>query len=412
MEYVKGLVCITCRRRYPPAPDRYLCSACGEKGLLDVDYDYPAIAGNWSREKLARCADYSLWRYLPLLPIDPETPRPAFALGWTPLLTAPRLARELGVQTVYIKDDGLNPTGSLKDRASAIAVVKAREAGASTIACSSTGNAASSLAGNIAASQGLKAVIFVPARAPQGKIAQLLIYGAKVISVEGDYQAAFLLSAAALDKWGWYNRNAAINPYLMEGKKTAVLELAEQLGWQLPDWLVVSVGDGCTIAGAGKALHDLAALGFIDKIPKLIGVQAAGCAPIYDAFVSGKPLSPAQENTLADSIAVGLPRNPEKALAAIRATDGVMVTVTDAEILAAMRMLGRTSGVFGEPASVAGLAGLAKLVQSGVVASEDTVAVVNTGNGLKDIKNALQAAGKPLSVPPELSALEQILEWS
>ena len=205
------------------------------------------------------------------------------------------------------------------------------------------------------------AVIFVPARAPQGKVAQLLIYGAKVISVQGNYRDAFELSAAAIERWGWYNRNAAINPYLVEGKKTVVLELAEQLAWQMPDWLVLSVGDGCTIAGAGKGLQDLKELGFIDKVPRLLGVQASGCAPIYHAFCSGSELIPAEENTLADSIAVGVPRNPHKAMCQVRNSLGNMVTVSDDEILAAMRLLGRTCGVFAEPAASAAVAGLARL---------------------------------------------------
>lgn len=406
MRYVANLTCIECSKEYPPEPDGYLCS-CG--GVLDVRYDYELLKREWGKDELKGNSEGSMWRYLPLLPVQPETERPPLKVGWTPVYKSAALARELGLsQPIYLKDDGLNPTGSLKDRASAIAVVKAQEAGLSTVACSSTGNAASSLAGNIAAMGGrMKAVIFVPGRAPQGKIAQLLIFGAKVISVQGDYREAFELSAAAIQRWGWYNRNAAINPYLMEGKKTVILELAEQMNWQMPDWLVMTVGDGCTIAGAGKALEDLAALGFIDKVPRIAGVQASGCAPIHKAFFSGKELVPEEENTLADSIAVGVPRNPGKALKAIRDTNGTMVTVTDEEILAAMRMLGRTSGVFAEPASSAGLAGLARLKGEGVIDADATVALVSTGNGLKDITNALKAAGEPLRVPPDINVLAQ-----
>jgi threonine synthase len=403
MRYVKGLECIRCHSHYSPEPDRYLC-ACG--GVLDVQYDYGKIRGEWSQESLKRSRELSMWRYLPLLPVDPESSRPPLRVGWTPLYESGALARELGLtKPVFLKDEGLNPTGSLKDRASALAVAKALEACATTVACSSTGNAASSLAGNVAAMGGkLKAVIFVPERAPQGKVAQLLIYGARVISVQGDYQDAFALSAAAIERWGWYNRNAAINPYLVEGKKTAVLELAEQLDWQLPDWLILSVGDGCTLAGAGKALTDLAALGFIEKIPRLVGVQAAGCAPIHRAFISGR-LEAAEENTLADSIAVGVPRNPHKALTAIRASQGLTVTVEDEEILAAMGLLGRTCGVFAEPASAAGLAGLRRLIREGIIGPRDSVALISTGNGLKDTANALKAAGEPLRIPPDLDRL-------
>ena len=408
MRYVTGLDCIVCNTRYEPEPDRCLCS-CG--GLLDTSYDYTLLGHEWNKDILARSKDYSMWRYLPLLPVNPKTKRPPLRVGWTPIYQCAALAAELGLnRPVWIKDDGLNPTGSLKDRASAIAVVKALEAGATTIACSSTGNAASSLAGNIASMGGMKAVIFVPGRAPQGKVAQLLIYGARVISVQGSYRDAFDLSAAAIDRWGWYNRNAAINPYLVEGKKTVALELAEQLNWQMPDWLVLTVGDGCTIAGVGKALKDLAKLGFIDKIPRLVGVQASGCAPIYRSFISGRDLEPEQENTLADSIAVGMPRNPQKALQAVRESKGVMVTVDDDEILAAMRLMGRTSGVFAEPASAAGLAGLVRLTREGTVSADDSVAIISTGNGLKDIANALKAAGEPLKVPPDIDRLAEVLE--
>lgn len=410
MRYVASLTCINCGRKHPPEPDSYLCS-CG--GVLDVQYDYQLIRSEWDRDTLAKNRECSMWRYLPLLPVQPDTERPPLRVGWTPLYKSMALAKELGLSNpVGIKDDGANPTGSLKDRASAIAVVKALEAGASTVACSSTGNAASSLAGNIAAMGGdMKAVIFVPERAPQGKVAQLLIFGAKVVSVQGSYRDAFELSAAAIDRWGWYNRNAAINPYLTEGKKTVVLELAEQMDWQMPDWLILSVGDGCTLAGAGKALKDLAAIGFIDKVPRLVGVQAAGCSPIHRAFLSGRSIEPCEENTLADSIAVGVPRNPDKALKALRETNGLTVTVDDDKILAGMRLLGKTCGVFAEPASAAGFAGLCSLVEKGVIAAEDSVAVISTGNGLKDIANALKAAGEPMRVPPDINVLAQSLKW-
>lgn len=408
MRYVTDLVCISCGAHHAPAPDRYLCH-CG--GLLDVAYDYPLLKKEWDRDRLGENKENSMWRYLPLLPVDPLRRRPPLRIGWTPLYKSPSLARSLGLDgSVWIKDDGLNPTGSLKDRASGIAVAKGEEAGAKTVACASTGNAASSLAGNVASLGGsMQSVIFVPARAPQGKVAQLLVYGAKVISVQGNYRDAFALSAEAIQRWGWYNRNAAINPYMVEGKKTVVLEIAEQLGWQMPDWLVLSVGDGCTIAGAGKGLRDLEALGFIDKVPRLLGVQAAGCAPICRSFYSGEPLLAEEENTLADSIAVGVPRNPDKAIAQVRYSKGAMVAVEDEEILAAMRIIGRTCGVFSEPAAAAGLAGLARAVREGLVERDSEVAVISTGNGLKDVANALKAVGEPLKVSPDIEELAGIL---
>ena len=345
-----------------------------------------------------------MWRYRPFLPVEPDSPPTPLRVGWSPLYPAPRLAQVLGLKALYIKDDGQNPTSSLKDRASAMAVVKAREAGADTIACSSTGNAASSLAGNAAAA-GLHTYIFVPARAPKGKVAQLMIFGATVITVDGSYEDTFELSKAAIDKWGWYNRNAAINPYLLEGKKTVTLEILEQLGWQVPDYIALSVGDGCTIAGAWKGLKDLYAAGLIDRLPRLISVQAEGCCPLNRAIQTGEPWSPMEENTLADSIAVGVPRNADKALMAIRESQGVAVNVSDGEILAAMRLLGRTCGVFGEPAGVTGAAGVKKALELGLIDPASTVVSVVTGNGLKDVANGIQAAGEPMLVRPDMDCL-------
>ena len=393
--------CVRCGAEYEAVPGLTTCT-CG--GMLDIQYDYGYIRTLVSRETLSGCRDYSMWRYRPFLPVEPDSPPTPLRVGWSPLYPAPRLAQVLGLKALYIKDDGQNPTSSLKDRASAMAVVKAREAGADTIACSSTGNAASSLAGNAAAA-GLHTYIFVPARAPKGKVAQLMIFGATVITVDGSYEDTFELSTAAIDKWGWYNRNAAINPYLLEGKKTVTLEILEQLGWQVPDYIALSVGDGCTIAGAWKGLKDLYAAGLIDRLPRLISVQAEGCCPLNRAIQTGEPWSPMEENTLADSIAVGVPRNADKALMAIRESQGVAVNVSDGEILAAMRLLGRTCGVFGEPAGVTGTAGVKKALELGLIDPASTVVSVVTGNGLKDVANGIQAAGEPMLVRPDMDCL-------
>ena len=345
-----------------------------------------------------------MWRYRELLPVEETTPDTPLRVGWSPLYEEDRLAKLLGLKKLWVKDDGQNPTASLKDRASAMAVAKAKEAGAEIIACSSTGNAASSLAGNAAAA-GLKTFIFVPSRAPKGKVAQLMTFGANVISVQGNYEETFELSKKAIDKWGWYNRNAAINPYLSEGKKTVSLEIAEQLGWKMPDYLAISVGDGCTIAGVWKGLKDLYAIGFIDKLPRLISAQAEGCHPINRAIAENKPWEPMEENTLADSIAVGVPRNADKALMAIRESNGIVVNVTDEEIMAAQKLLGTTCGVFGEPAGVTGTAGVKKLCEQGVLGANDTVVSVVTGNGLKDVANAIKFCGEPMSLPNDLDLL-------
>jgi threonine synthase len=402
MKNIISAVCIDCGGEYEAGEQTYTCKKCG--GLLEVQYDYAYIKSRLNRKVLAGRKEFSMWRYRELLPVEEGSILTPLRVGWSPLYRADRLGNVLGLKTLYIKDDGLNPTASLKDRASAVAVVRAAHAGLNTVACSSTGNAASSLAGN-AAAMGLRSFIFVPERAPKGKVAQLLVFGAQVISVKGSYEDTFRLSALAIEKWGWYNRNAAINPYLSEGKKTVSLEIAEQLDFKAPDYVAVSVGDGCTIAGVWKGFKDLYAIGLIDKLPRLISVQAAGCCPVNRAFETGRPIERMEENTLADSIAVGVPRNGEKALRAIRESGGLTVTVSDEEILAAMRLLGRVSGVFGEPAGVTGTAGLKKAIEEKRIPPEAAVVSIVTGNGLKDTASAQRAAGEPLRIQPDLNVL-------
>ena len=401
MKHVKYGKCVRCGRTYEATPDLTVC-ACG--GILDITYDYDFIKARLTKETLANRAERSMWRYRELLPIEEDTAPTPLRVGWSPLYEEPRLAEALGLGRLFVKDDGQNPTASLKDRASAMAVAKAREAGAGVIACSSTGNAASSLAGNAAAA-GLSTYIFVPSRAPKGKVAQLMTFGATVISVQGSYEETFELSKQAIDKWGWYNRNAAINPYLSEGKKTVALEIMEQLNWEAPDYIAISVGDGCTIAGLWKGLKDLYAIGFIDRLPRLISAQAAGCCPLNRAIETDTPWEPMEENTLADSIAVGVPRNADKALMAIRESNGLTVNVTDQEIMAAQQLLGRTCGVFGEPAGVTGTAGVKKLCEAGQLGKNDTVVSVVTGNGLKDVANAIAACGEPIAIPGDMDRL-------
>ncbi len=401
MKNVKHAKCVKCGKIYEATPNLTNCT-CG--GILDIIYDYDYIKANLTKTTLASRRDNSMWRYRELLPVEETTEAPPLRVGWSPLYEAKNLAAQLGIKKLWVKDDGLNPTASLKDRASSMAVAKAIEAGAKVIACSSTGNAASSLAGNAAAA-GLKTYIFVPSRAPKGKVAQLMTFGATVISVQGSYEETFELSKAAIDKWGWYNRNAAINPYLSEGKKTVGLEIMEQLGWEVPDYIAISVGDGCTIAGLWKGLKDLYAIGFIDRLPRLISAQAEGCCPLNRAIESGEDWRPMEENTLADSIAVGVPRNADKALMAIRESNGLVVNVSDEEIMAAQKLLGRTCGVFGEPAGVTGAAGLKKLCEQGKIPADATVVSVVTGNGLKDVANAIAACGEPISIPGDMDLL-------
>ena len=395
MKNVRGAVCVKCGAQFEALNGTYTCEKCG--GILEIVYDYDYIKTRISREKFAASKEFSMWRYLDFLPIEEGSKLGPFRAGWSPLYKADALGKAMGLDNLYIKDDGINPTSSLKDRASAIAAARAFHAGKDTVACSSTGNAASSLAG-AAASMGLKSVIFVPERAPQSKLTQLLIFGATVVSVKGDYGAAFRLSAQAIEKYGWYNGNAAINPYLSEGKKTVAMEIAEQLGlaadgFMAPDFAAVSVGDGCTIAGVWKGFKDLYAAGLIDRLPRLVSVQTEGCCPVNRAFEKNAPIETMEENTLADSIAVGVPRNGDKALAAIRESNGITVNVSDDEILGAMRLLGKTAGVFGEPAGAAGTSGLAKAAALGLIPRNSLVVSIVTGNGLKDVASAQKAAG-------------------
>jgi threonine synthase len=337
-------------------------------------------------------------------------------VGWTPLYRTERLAGELGLKHLWVKDDGRLPTASFKDRASAIAVVKAQEKGAQVVTTASTGNAAAALSG-LCASVKFPNVIFVPETAPQAKIAQLLTFGSTVMLVKGSYDDAFELCLQAAKAYGWYNRNTGYNPYMSEGKKTVSYEICEQLGWQAPDRIFVSVGDGCIIGGVHKGLKDLLALGWIKRLPKLMGIQAEGSAYLYQAWknnedVLTKPAITAQ--TVADSISAGLPRDRIKALAAVTETNGAYLTVTDDEILAAIPALARGCGVFAEPAGAAAYAGLVKAVNEGLVSPDERIVIINTGNGLKDVASAMKAVDlvgpQPHYITPALDDLKRVIQ--
>jgi threonine synthase len=404
--HVTGLKCEICGTPHKHS-NLYTCPSCGDEGILDVEYDYEGVAAAFSKHPLHK-REQNIWRYSELLPISADIARPHLFVGWTPVYDIPRLAEAFGISQLFLKDDGRNPTNSFKDRASSIGVLKSIEFGFGQIACASTGNAASSLAG-LSAATGLRSYIFVPERAPEPKVIQLLIFGAAVLRVLGTYEQAFDLCKAACEEYGWYNRNSGTNPFLVEGKKTAGLEIAEQLSGRLPDWVVVSVGDGCTIGGIGKGLQEMKRLGITDRVPRLLGVQAEGARPIVDAFRSGKDVVPSETNTLADSIAVGTPRNWRRALKQIRLSSGEMIAVSDEEILEAMRTTARTGAVFGEPAGITGVAGLKKAIEKGIIKKTESVLCVITGNGLKDIQSAKQAAGRALEVKPTLADLTKVL---
>ena len=410
MTHLTTLKCVHCGREYKAAEVEYYCSACGHHdGILDVVYDYDAVKRELNADTLAGNRDLSMWRYLLLLPVNSPELIPHLQVGWTPLYAAPKLAGELGVARCWVKDEGRNPTASFKDRASSVGVVKALEKNASQITCASTGNAASSLAG-FAAAAGIPATIFVPSRAPEAKVAQLLVYGARVFSVQGTYDEAWELCMKASAEFGWYNRNCAINPYLIEGKKTVTLELAEQFrnaGDEFPDWVVVSVGDGCTIGGVWKGLVEMNRLGILPRLPRILGVQAEGCQPFVNAWRTGDALSPCEAHTVADSIAVGHPRNFAKGMRAVTESGGAFIAVPDEEILESINMVARKAGVFGEPAGVAGAAGVKRAVATGVIGRNETVALIVTGNGLKDVQSAARAAGKAIAVLPEMDEIRE-----
>ena len=414
MKYVTGLRCVICQKVFQPDEVLYVCPDHGDEGILDVEYDYAAIRTEIG-EALPAASD-GMFAYRPFLPVADSIAAPPLVVGGTPLQAAPGLAQAAGVAELWLKDDGRNPTGSLKDRASALAIMKAQELEAEIVTTASTGNAAAALAG-LAASVGQKTVIFVPAAAPAAKIAQLLVYGATVLLVEGTYDDAFDLCLQATARFGWYCRNTGYNPYMAEGKKTVTFELFAQLSQQRTldappiTHLFVSVGDGCIISGVYKGVRDLVATGYLPEMPKIVGVQAAGSAYLHDAWANDEDVltkPPIKANTVADSISAGLPRDRIKALTAVRQTNGAFLTVTDSEILAAIPALAQGSGVFAEPASAATYAGFLKAAQTGLLGPDDRVALVLTGNGLKDVQSAMKSVGQAVTILPEITAVQEI----
>jgi threonine synthase len=421
MEKFKGYRCSLCNTEYLPGQVTYTCPQDG--GNLDVVLDYDTIRQKFQPEDLTCRAEDSLWRYLPLLPVpDPGGEgTPIRAAGWTPVFTLTRLAKKLGLEHLWLKDESRNPTASFKDRASAVVVARAREIGAEVVVTASTGNAGAALAG-MSAAIGQKAVIFAPKSAPPAKVAQLLVFGAKVILVDGTYDEAFDLTIKAAQEFGWYCRNTGYNPFTAEGKKTAALEIWEWYN-QKKEWMtehgesvsdvpltvLVSVGDGNIISGMHKGFKDLLALGWMENMPRIIGVQAEGSAAIANAYHAGtEKIIPVSAKTIADSISVDLPRDGVRAVRAARETGGTYIQVSDDEILQAIAALGLL-GIFAEPAGATAYAGLVRAVGQEIVKAGEPVLVLNTGSGLKDVRAAMQAVAAAPIIEPTLEAVKRLL---
>jgi len=409
---VIGFECVECARRFGAGGLVYMCAQCG--GNLDVLYDYDLVARQLTRGQLSEDRSLTIWRYRPLLPIEESSAVPPLTVGWTPIYDCPQLAAEFGIRQLLIKDEGRNPTGSFKDRPSALALVRAGEAGANVITTASSGNAGSALAG-MCASMGVRSVIFVPASAPAAKIAQLQIYGSRVVLVDGSYDEAFDLCVEAGRRFNWYQRSTGINPFMTEGKKTAAFEIAEQLNWDVPDRVFVACGDGCIIGGLWKGFKEFHRLNLIDRLPQMAGIQAEGAAAIVEAAMGDGVVREVTAQTVADSINVGRPRDATKAVRAIRESKGAGVKVTDEEIISAIIRLARSTGVFAEPAAAAAFAGLVKMCDSGAIKSSERVLVVLTGNGLKDVAAAQRAVAPPIRIKPSIDELDEAIrrdvEW-
>lgn len=399
--------CTLCGSTFARDDVRYLCPNCGRaytsgrplEGVLEVLFD---------AADLCAAANSEIPDEDTFLPVEREF-FPPLPVGQTPFIPVPRLAKELRCTHLHIKNDAANPSGSLKDRASFLVVAEARRIGENTIVTASTGNAASALAA-ICASAGMEAVIFVPASAPRGKLAQMILYGATVVPVDGTYDDAFSLSLQYTAEVGGLNRNTAYHPLTIEGKKTAGLEIFRQNRNTVPDVIVVPVGDGVIISGVHKAFLDLRAAGMIERLPRLLGVQAEHSDAIHRFVRTGKYSDAPSPVTIADSISVRTPSNAYLARKAIIDSAGSTVTVTDAEIISSQHMLASTTGVFGEPAAAASVAGLRKALEGGILEGRESIVLLITGHGLKDVDAALKGVRMPNPVPPDLESAKQFLE--
>ena len=373
---ITELRCLACGALQPADFSATTCpnpAHGAERGILDARYDYERARREWP---VAGANAQGIWRWRALLPVEP--PRvPILAVGDTPLVSAPRLAARLGLKELWLKDDTRNPTRSLKDRATAVAITIALELGAEAVACASAGNAAISLAG-FAAHAGLRSEVFVPSYASPERLAWLQKFGANVHVSTGDYDQAFDESEVAMKKHGWYNRNCAYNPFLVEGKKTVAFEIGAQMGHQMPDAVICAVGDGCTLGAIGKGFRELRLMGRATSMPQLVGVQAEAVSPLV-ARQRETPWHDTGASTVAASIAVRRPRNAVRVLSEVKESRGTLLSVTEAAITAAQKAYARESGVIVEAATATTLAGLEALTADGQLRGARVVAVLTGG---------------------------------
>jgi len=400
--------CIECGRAHDMAQAAYSCTDCGN--LLEIVMDIPSAQQRLSSVDF-RSRPLSVWKYRELLPISHESSLFSRAEGGTPLLRCPRLGEKLGLKELWIKFDGMNPTGSFKDRGMTVGISKAKELGMSTVACASTGNTSASLAA-YAGMAGMQCVVLIPeGKVALGKLAQAVMHGAKVISVKGNFDDAMRMVLDASEELGMYVLNS-VNPFRVEGQKTAAYEICDQLGGKSPDHLYIPVGNGGNSAAYWKGFKEYSSLGIADGTPEIMGVQAEGAAPIANMFqgVSESYEPVAEPETVATAIRIGNPANWKKTVKAIRDSGGSSFTVKDAEILDAQKLMARLEGVFPEPAGAAAVAGLKSRTESGDIDRSSTIVCVSTGHGLKDPDTAVSQCDQPMSVEPTVEALRKLLE--
>ncbi len=397
------LVCVHCGAVYAPDQILYNCRSCGH--LLAVQYDLDTISvdrNTWNQRPL------SVWRYRELLPVTGEPV--TLQEGGTPLYHLKKLGEEMGLPHLYAKHEGMNPSGSFKDRGMTVGVSMAIQLGMKSVACASTGNTSASLA-VYGAKAGIPAVVLLPAgKVAIGKVAQALMHGAKVISIRGNFDRALEMVHELCLSEGIYLLNS-INPYRLEGQKTIGFEVVDQLG-EVPDRFVLPVGNAGNISAVYKGLLEMESLGFIDRLPMMTGIQAAGSAPVVRAIREGLPIVEAEMSpeTVATAIRIGAPVNAEKALVAIRETGGTAESVTDEEILCMQRDLARKEGIGVEPASAASVAGIRKLAEQGMLDRDETIVCVVTGHLLKDPESVIRQCETPIEIDADLQSLLAVLQ--